>query len=127
MPWLKRNLPTAMPWRDVTSLLDGIESGRLLVMRDRGTVWLAFQDLVLTSPGTNVQWNSVLPTGLRPSLPFVDGPLQGRASVDTAGPVRVAANGQIVVYRPAGNIRGLVSLPTAQAMPAESSWPGAEA
>lgn len=94
---------------DITSSLPGIESGSVFLTRIGQQVWLDFQDLVLASPGSFVQWAGVIPQWCRPMRPRADLPMQGRASGDTAGPVRVDRNGTLTVYRPAGTVRGLVS------------------
>ncbi|MGP9490045.1 hypothetical protein ACT3R5_15945 [Glutamicibacter sp. AOP5-A2-7] len=94
---------------DITAGLSGIESGSLVLTRIGHQVWANFQDLVLTDPGPYVTWNDSVPAGYRPPTSFVDLSMQGRASGDLAGPVRIAGNGQIVVYNPSGTIRGLVS------------------
>lgn len=102
---------------DITSALSGIESGAVVLTRIGQQVWLDFRDVKLTDPGTYVQWNGAIPQGFRPGG-FVDLTLQGRGAADTAGPVRIAGNGQVVVYTPAGTVRGLVSWFTRQDPPA---------
>lgn len=102
---------------DITASLTGVESGNLILTRIGQDVWANFQDLKLTAPGTNVTWNGAVPVGYQPPSAFIDLPLQGRTTADTAGPVRVAGNGQIAVYKPSGTIRGLVSWFTRQAPP----------
>lgn len=103
---------------DITGSLAGVSSGRVLLTRIGQQVWLDFQDVVLTAPGSNVSWNGAVPSGYRPPRAFTDVQLQGRASVDTAGPVRISSAGQMVVYKPSGTIRGLVSWFTREASPA---------
>lgn len=126
MPWLKRNAPAMMPWHDITPLLTGITSGQLLVMREGGTVWLDFQDLVAAAQGSQsyAQWNNILPPGLRPARTYTDLALAQRSSSDTAGSLRVDRYGGLTVYRHAGVIRGLVALRTEQPLPA--TFPGTE-
>ena len=105
---------------DITSSLPGVESGSVVLTRIGWTVWLDFQDVTLTSPGSYVQWdNGTIPTGYRSARhSYTDLPLQGRGSSDTAGPVRVNKYGGITIYAPSGIIRGLVSWFTRQPPPA---------
>lgn len=102
---------------DITASLSGITSGKVFLTRIGNQVWMNLQDVVITAPLTFVQWNGVIPAGYRPPTALIDLPLQGRGSADTAGPVRVSGSGHVVVYRPAGTVRGLVSWFTREAMP----------
>lgn len=102
---------------DITSSLTGIESGSAILTRIGQQVWLDFQDVKITAPGNFVQWDGAIPDGLRPPR-MIDLPMQGRGSGDTAGPVRVSSGGQLIVYRPAGTVRGIVTWFTRQAPPA---------
>ena len=103
--------------RDITSTLTGVTSGKVFLTRIGQQVWLDFQDVVVSGAESFVQWNGAIPTGFRPPR-MVDLPMQGRTSNDTAGPARVSSGGQVIVYRPAGTIRGLVSWFTREASPA---------
>lgn len=103
---------------DITSTLAGITSGKVFLTRIGYQVWLDFQDVVLASPGSFVQWSGAIPAWGRPVRSRADLPLQGRASGDIAGPVLVDGDGMLTVYRPSGNVRGLVSWFTRQAPPA---------
>lgn len=103
---------------DITSSLTGITSGEVFLTRIGWQVWLDFQDVVFASPESFLQWSNVIPTGYRPVRAQADLPMQGRASVDTAGPARVGGNGALTIYRPAGTVRGLVTWFTRQAPPA---------
>lgn len=139
MAWIKKTRDTG--WRDITSLMPvEIASGRLLIRREGTTVWLEFEALLVSeSPsGSFHSWASgTIPQGFRTSrFSFV--PLAPQISVNTLnyvtstahalGPVRVAANGGLVVYnakRSSGDlvpIQGLVSWPTSEPFP--SSFPG---
>lgn len=102
---------------DITASLTGVTSGQVFLTRIGWQVWLDFQDVALSSAGDFVQWDGAIPDGHRPPR-MVYLPMQGRASTDTAGPVRVSSTGQVTVYRPAGTVRGLVTWFTRQAPPA---------
>lgn len=103
---------------DITSSLTGITSGQVYLTRIGQQVWLDFQDVVFASPDAFLQWSNVIPTGYRHVRNRADLPMQGRASGDTAGPVRVDGNGALTIYRPAGTVRGLVSWFTREPPPA---------
>lgn len=103
---------------DITSSLTGIESGSVILTRIGQQVWLDFQDVQIADPGGFVQWAAAIPEGYRPGRSRADLQLQGRTSSDIAGPVRVAGTtGELVVYRPSGTIRGLVTWFTRQDPP----------
>lgn len=102
---------------DITSALAGVTSGKVWLTRIGQQVWLDFQNVVASYGGSFVVWDGAIPTGYRPSRQ-VDLPMQGRTSGDPPGPARVSSNGQVVVYRPAGTIRGLISWFTREAPPA---------
>lgn len=102
---------------DITANLTGITSGNVFLTRIGWQVWLDFQDVALSGAGNFVQWDGAIPDGLRPPR-MIDLPMQGRGSADTAGPVRISSGGQLIVYRPAGTVRGLVAWFTREAPPA---------
>lgn len=112
---------------DITALLQGaggagIASGAVILSRIGHDVWLNFQALTVTEPSASFAlWNGVIQEGFRPKTISVDLQLQGRASGDSAGPIRVTNSGQLTVFKPAGTIRGLVHWYTRDAAPVSPS------
>lgn len=109
---------------DITDRLPAglVASGRLMIWRDGETVWLLFDSLRFTTTSQqDLLMSNVIPTGFQALLPC-ELPLAPRTGdiVDEArGNARTYSH-VLVVYRvPAGGIvRGLVSYPTLDVMPA---------
>lgn len=144
MPWIRKRQQDT-DWRDITSQVPvPVTSGRLLLARFGSTAWLEFEALLVADPpsGSFHSWGSgTIPQGFRPSK-FHYRPLAPQFGLNTlnyvtltahaSGPVRIAANGGLIVYGAKrgdnGNllpIQGLVSWPTLEVLP--TTLPGVSA
>lgn len=108
--------------RDLTSLVTGRTSGRLLIERTGHTVQMTFVDLEVEDQGSSYSvWSSLLPSGWRPgpALGYRYLPLSPTSSTHSPGPMRVSRYGGVGVYNSDGGrtIRGTVTWTTTNPAP----------
>lgn len=87
-------------WRTIAIPSQYATSGKFKVRRIGDVVWMDFDEVQCVEDPNNsfVQWFGLLPSGFRPSEPFVYLPLARRNSLYSAGPLRVSLNGDFVCY-----------------------------
>lgn len=112
--------------RDITSLVPGVVSGRVLVWRLGRTVHLTFDSLVVSAPNTP-HWLTVsglLPLGFRGANLFRYYQFAQQIGSYAAGPIRIDTNGNVVIYNTKQGtgetrvIQGTVAFPTPSTLPA---------
>lgn len=114
-------------WRDITDLIAETSrpvSGTLLLQRVAWEVHLDFGTLVYESGANSIELGggvALLPPGLRPAR-TIDLPFPRRLSEASAGSLRIDPSGRAWLYQvrggPSYGIRGLLSFPTPNPIPA---------
>lgn len=120
MPWTRKRRATTP--LDITSTIPTATAGNLLIWRDGNTVWMHFKNLVVSDVERPDMINyNVIPVGFRPldSFELPLGPRVFGSTNEVNGSARIYGT-TLVLYRvPAGGfVRGLVSFPTNDPMPA---------
>lgn len=120
MGWTMRK-PRATGWVDIAAALPGYVSGSLQLKRTGDTVWLNAYQLVVADQGTGwVNLGTAIPVGYRVSAAgFVYLAITAWVSTRAAGPVRISAGGNLLIYGMGGQkpLDGMVSWPTDEPMP----------
>ena len=141
-------------WRNITSRVSGVASGKVLIRRTGPTVWVDFNDVLTTAPPANDwhTWTNFLPDGFGVFHDFTALPLaftgarvgvrpetEPQVNPDTLynssqalGPVRFDLNRRAIIYgartgdgTAALTVRGMVSFPTNDPIP--TTLPGTPA
>ena len=108
--------------RDITALLAGVASGRLLIERTGHTVQMTFNDLQVEGQGASYYaWTGLLPSGWRPSsaMSYRYFPLSPTSATYSTGPIRISRFGDLGVYDAGAGrtLRGTVTWTTPNAVP----------
>lgn len=129
-------------WRNITTLMPvTLAAGAVYLRRLGNTVWLDLAGVSPTALPTNswATWNSLIPVGFRVRRNWQYVALPQLSSSSAGGPVRLATDGTVIVYRAKymdttvtpnvernGTVDGLISWTSDNAWPA-TPYPGSAA